>query len=269
MINIGFIGTGNMGGALATAASKADNAALYLANKPLETARALAKELEANTSVTVCNDNKELISSCDYVFIGVKPQNKEELSGEIKEAISEKEGLVLITMMAGVSIKKTEKLFGKSLPVIRIMPNLPAMVGKGMILYTTNSKVTDDQLKTFLGFMASAGRFERLDEELFSAGSAVSGCGPAFASMFIESLADGGVACGLPRNTAITLAAQMCLGTASYILENGTHPDVLKDRVCSPGGTTIEGVRSLEADGLRSALIEAVAASCEKDKFMG
>jgi pyrroline-5-carboxylate reductase len=133
-----------------------------------------------------------------------------------------------------------------------------------MILYTCGQGVTEDEEQVFLEAMAGAGRFSALPEHLMDAGSAVSGCGPAFADLFLEALADGGVACGLPRAQALELAAQMLLGSARLALKSGQHPGSLKDAVCSPGGTTIQGVRTLEAAGFRSAVMEAVIAAYEK-----
>ena len=134
-----------------------------------------------------------------------------------------------------------------------------------MILYTVGKGVNAPERKAFLADMAAAGRFSELPEHLMDAGSAVSGCGPAFADLFLEALADGGVACGLPRTQAMELAAQMLSGSAKLVLESGKHPGALKDAVCSPGGTTIQGVRVLEQNGFRSAVMEAVIAAYEKN----
>ena len=167
-------------------------------------------------------------------------------------------------MAAGFSIARVQELAGGTYPVIRIMPNTPVAVGRGMILYTCGESVTGEEERIFLEAMAGAGRFSRLPERLMDAGSAVSGCGPAFADLFLEALADGGVACGLPRAQAVELAAQMMLGSAKLALRSGQHPGALKDAVCSPGGATIQGVRALEAAGFRGAVMEAVIASYEK-----
>jgi pyrroline-5-carboxylate reductase len=156
-----------------------------------------------------------------------------------------------------------------SYPVIRIMPNTPVAVGYGVILYDTTENVTCEALSGFCNALSQAGLVDHLPEALMDAGSAVSGCGPAFVSMFLESLADGGVACGLPRDKAVQYAAQMMLGTAKMVLESGQHPGVLKDAVCSPGGSTIQGVRTLEQHGFRGAVIDAVIAAFEKNKEMG
>ena len=144
------------------------------------------------------------------------------------------------------------------------MPNTPASIGEGMILYTCGEGVTSQEQEAFLSAMSGAGRLTALPENLIDAGSAVSGCGPAFVDLFIEALADGGVACGLPRPAAMELAAQMVAGSARLVLESGRHPGELKDAVCSPGGTTIQGVRALEQRGFRGSVMEAVIAAYEK-----
>ena len=145
--------------------------------------------------------------------------------------------------------------------VVRIMPNTACAVGAGLTLYDTNSAVTQQQLDALLRDMAASGRLEALPEELIDAGSAVAGCGGAFACLFMEALADGAVTCGLPRAKANTFAAQMLLGAAQLALESGKPFGLMKDEICSPGGTTIAGVRALEEGGLRAAAMNAVIAA--------
>ena len=172
---------------------------------------------------------------------------------------------VLVTMAAGTTIEKLLGLLGDEYPVIRIMPNTPASIGQGMILYTCGAGVTAAEEEGFLAAMAGAGRFLRLEERLIDVGSALSGSGPAFVDLFMEALADGAVACGLPRKQALEMAAQTLLGSAALLLESGKHPGELKDAVCSPGGTTIQGVRVLEERGFRAAVMDAVIATYEKN----
>lgn len=261
LVELGFIGVGNMGGALARAARlRLEGRQLLLANRTAEKAAALAEELGAAAS-----DNRTVARKADYIFLGVKPQMMESLLAEIgPELKARKSRFVLVTMAAGLSIARIQALAGGSYPVLRIMPNTPASVGEGMILYARGEGVTEEEERILLEAMAGAGRFSKLPEGLMDAGSAVSGCGPAFADLFLEALADGGVACGLPRAQALELAAQMLLGSARLALESGQHPGVLKDAVCSPGGTTIQGVRALETAGFRGAVMEAVIAAYEK-----
>nr|WP_326126743.1 pyrroline-5-carboxylate reductase [uncultured Oscillibacter sp.] len=260
-VKLGFIGVGNMGGALARAARKSvPGACVGLAGRTPERVKALAEELDCRASGGV-----GVAKWADYVFLGVKPQVMPELLAELGPALAERrDRFILVTMAAGLSIARVRELAGGGYPVIRIMPNTPVSVGRGMILYTCGEGVTEEEERIFLEAMAGAGRFSRLPERLMDAGSAVSGCGPAFADLFLEALADGGVACGLPRAQALELAAQMMMGSAKLALKSGQHPGALKDAVCSPGGTTIQGVRTLEAAGFRSAVMEAVIAAYEK-----
>ena len=190
----------------------------------------------------------------------------EALFAEIRDTLSARsDRFVLVSMAAGTSMEKVQHLAGGDYPVIRIMPNTPVSIGEGMILYACSKEVTQEEKNAFLEAMAAAGRFSPLEEKLIDAGSAVSGCGPAFVDLFIEALADGGVACGLPRAQALEFAAQMTAGSARLILESGRHPGELKDAVCSPGVTSIQGVRTLEEEGFRAAVINAVIAAYEKN----
>lgn len=262
-MKLGFIGTGNMGGALARAAAASEqDVSLLLANRTREKAELLAASIgrgaEACTSVRAAGE-------ADYIFLGVKPQMMEGLLDELRPVLAaRRDSFVLVTMAAGLTMEGICLMAGGDYPVIRIMPNTPAAIGEGMILYDCSSRVTGQQLESFLEVMARAGRFSRLDEKLIDAGSAVSGCGPAYACMFAEALADGGVACGLPRAKALEFACQMMAGTAKLIMESGGNPGRLKDEVCSPGGTTIQGVRALEDGGFRGTVMEAVIAAYEK-----
>lgn len=260
-VRLGFIGTGNMGGALARAARRSvPGSCISLANRTPAKAEALAEELGCGTSSAVA-----AAEWADFIFLGVKPQMMAELLAELRPALAVRQDrFVLVTMAAGLSIGQIQELAGGGYPVIRIMPNTPASIGEGMILYTRGEGVTDEEERLFLSTMAGAGRFSALPEHLMDAGSAVSGCGPAFADLFLEALADGGVACGLPRAQAMELAAQMLAGSARLVLESGQHPGVLKDAVCSPGGSTIQGVWTLEQAGFRSAVMSAVIAAYEK-----
>ena len=176
---------------------------------------------------------------------------------------------VLVTMAAGLTMKRIAALAGGDYPVIRIMPNTPCAVGEGVILCDASENVTAEELAEFTEAMSGAGLIDRLEEKLMDAGSAVAGCGPAFVCLLLEALADGGVACGLPRGKALLYAAQMVKGTAALQLKTGEHPGVLKDAVCSPGGTTIAGVHALEEKGFRGAAMDAVIAAVEKTKELG
>ena len=257
----GFIGTGNMGGALARAARRRlEGEQILLANRTEAKTAALAKELGASIS-----NNQTIAGNADYVFLGVKPQMMKDLLKELgPELLARRDRFVLVTMAAGLTIGDIQTMAGGEVPVLRIMPNTPCSIGEGMVLYAPGPGVTEAEVRTFLEAMDGAGRFSKIPENLMDAGSAVAGCGPAFVDLFIEALADGGVACGLPRAAAVEFAAQMAAGSARLILESGKHPGVLKDAVCSPGGTTIQGVRKLEEAGFRGAVMDAVIAAYEK-----
>lgn len=262
----GFIGTGNMGGALAKAAAKAlDPKDILLANKTAAKAENLAHELGCQaTSVA------EVAANCGYIFLGVKPQMMADLLSSIAPVLAARtDDFVLVSMAAGLTMADIQTMAGSAYPVIRIMPNTPVAVGKGVIMYDATENVSQEALDIFLSGMAYGGLLDALPEKLIDAGSAVAGCGPAFAAMFLEALADGGVACGLPRAKALQYAAQMLLGTAVLALETGEHPGKMKDAVCSPGGSTIAGVKALEQGAFRAAAINAVEAAFERNKQLG
>lgn len=261
-MKVGFIGAGNMGGALATAAAKS-KASLLLADRDAEKAKALAKKLKCKTATA-----QEIVKACDYVFLGVKPQVLGALLQEIAPELNARsQKPVLVSMAAGVQMQ--DILSKAAAPLIRIMPNIPVAAGAGMILYDCSADVTEEQEQAFLQILEKAGMLCRLEEKLIDAGSAVSGCGPAFVSLFVEAMADGGVACGLPRDKAMAFALQTLLGTASLLQKTGQHPGQLKDAVCSPGGSTIAGVEALEQGGLRASVMDAVSAAFERTKELG
>ncbi len=265
MATFGFIGTGAMGGALARAVCRKVSAdQVFLANRTAEKAAALAEELGCRTA-----DNGAIAQNADFIFLGVKPAMLEGVLAELAPALAARQTpFVLVSMAAGVGLDQVARYDGGNYPAIRIMPNTPCSIGEGMILYTCGSTVDREAEKLFLSALSGAGRLLPLPEGLMDAGTAVSGCGPAFVDLFLESLADGGVACGLPRAAAQELAAQTMLGAAKLLLSSGAHPGVLKDAVCSPGGSTIQGVRTLEEAGFRGAVMNAVIASWEKSKAL-
>ena len=171
-------------------------------------------------------------------------------------------------MAAGVTIEALQAMAGGCYPVLRIMPNTACAVGAGMTTYACSPEVTASQRQTVLDSLSASGLLEEIEENLMGAGSAVAGCGGAYACLFMEGLADGGVLCGLPRKKAQRMAAQMLLGIATQALSTDEHTGALKDAVCSPGGSTIAGVRKLESLSFRSAAMEAVIAAWERDKEM-
>lgn len=271
---IGFIGTGNMGGALITAACRGNNP-----NEVIITDYFLdkAKNLATNLGCCVAESNEEIVRKSKYIMLGVKPQVLEsvvrEISPILKECIENGETRILVSMAAGITIETIKKYLEVEIPIIRIMPNTPVSIGKGMVLITTNilneSEVSNEQLEEFTHIMKSVGRFDKIKESEMDECTVAAGCTPAYAYMFIEALADGAVMAGVSREKAIKYSAQAVIGAASMILETGIHPGELKDAVCSPGGSTIVGVAELEKNGLRNAAIQAVLASYYKNKDLG
>lgn len=257
----GFIGCGNMGSAIVRVLSKSTRDILITDRSGR--AKALAEDLGISYS-----NNETIACTCDSIFLGVKPHMMQGMLLPLQPTLKGRKPL-LITMAAGLTISQIEGFAGCSLPVIRIMPNTPTAVGKGMIQYCCNDLVTEDMLNTFLRDMAPCGHLDPLDESLIDAASAVSGCGPAYAYLFIEALADGAVACGVPRAKAMEYAAVMLSGSAEMVLQTHQHPGELKDAVCSPGGSTIAGVRALEDKGFRGAVMDCVIAAYEKNKLLG
>ena len=262
----GFIGTGNMAGALAKAACKqVDPGRIILANRTAAKAEALAKELGC-----VVGTNEEAAAQSQYIFLGVKPQMMAGVLESLRSVLAgRKDRFILVSMAAGLTLDRLEEMAGLPCPIIRIMPNTACAVGAGLTTYAANAAVTEEELSAFLDAMSASGVLDQLDEHLIDAASAVAGCGGAFLWQVMEALADGGVACGLPRQKALLYAAKMMEGTGKLTLETGLHPGVLKDQVCSPGGSTIAGVRVLEEKGIRGAVMDAVIAAQQRSAELG
>ena len=258
----GFIGCGNMGSALVTSvAKKIGGENILLADANNDKASALANSCGAK----VCN-NIELAKKADFIVIGVKPQMCKDLFSEITPAINNRKNVTIISMAAGVSTKDLEDMSFADASIIRIMPNTPSSVGEGMILYCYTNSVSSDALNDFTDSFSLCGKLDQIDEKLIDAASAVSGCGPAFVFMFIQSLADAGVKCGLSRDKALLYAEQTVLGSAKLALSSSEHPEKLKDNVCSPAGSTIAGVTTLENGSFRGLIENAVTASFNRTK---
>ena len=260
----GFIGAGNMGGALALAAAKktgGDRIAVACSTRERSEAAAQRLGCTAETPQRILSDSR-------FVFLGVKPQMLDGVAQSLSAPIAASES-VFVSMLAGVQLERLERTLGADKKIIRILPNTPCAVGQGVVLYCANARVTDDEIAAFCALMADAGIVDPVPEHLIDAGCAITGCGPAFAYMFIEALADGGVKCGLPRAKAVRYAAQMLAGSAEMVLRSGKHPGLLKDEVCSPGGSTIAGVDALEQRAFRGSCIAAVEAAFEKTRRLG
>jgi pyrroline-5-carboxylate reductase len=258
---VGVIGTGAMGGAVAKLIrSSQPEKTLFLSNRTAAKAEALASELNAQVST-----NEEIAKNCGLIFLAVKPQIMPGVLTALAPVFAARtDRFVLVTMAAGLTAETIQTLSGGAYPVIRMMPNTPITVGAGIITYC-GKDATDGELSAFADLLKDAGTLDPIPEHLIDAASAIAGCGPAFVDLFLEALADGAVACGLPRAKALLYAAQTVEGAAKAARETGEHPGKLKDVVCSPAGSTIQGVRALEKGGFRSAAMEAVIAAYEKN----
>ena len=257
----GFIGCGNMGGAIAKA----------LAKKTTDFSITDRSGRAVGLAVELCcgyTSAAEIAEKAERIFLGVKPQMMAGALKDLQPILAEKKP-ILITMAAGLTMEQIQQLAGAELPVIRIMPNTPVAVGRGMTLYCANDLVGCDILEDFLNDMEYSGILAPVDEHLFDAAGTVSGCGPAYMYMFIEAMADGAVACGVPRAKAMEYAAATMMGAAQMVLETKQHPGALKDAVCSPGGSTIAGVRALENKGFRGAAMDCVIATYNRNKELG
>ncbi len=261
MFKLGFIGVGNMGGALLKACLKQiDGNEIIIADFDENKCRTFAE-----TYGCTVGSGEKVAETADMIFIGVKPQVAEGAMKALQPALAARsQKPLLVSMMAGVPTQRVQALSGTSCPVIRIMPNVCAAVGEAMTL-ACSLDATEEQIDFFRFAMAQSGKIDFIPEKLIDAGTAVQGCGPAFVCLFVEALADGGVKCGIPRAKAYEYAIQTLKGTAALLEETGRHPGEVKDSVTSPGGSTIEGVKALEEHGFRGAVMEAVERSAAKN----
>ena len=262
-MKIGFIGCGNMasamiGGILRQGIFSKDE---IIVSNLTDEGRARS---EKTLGVVTTLDNNEIVRSAKTVVLAVKPQFYEEVLTEVHDSLTTEH--TIIGIAPGKTLAWLEEKAGLPLKVVRFMPNTPAQVGAGMTAVCTNDRVSEDELAEILKITDSFGSTEVIPERLMDAAGAVGGCSPAYVFMFIEAMADGAVAEGMPRKQAYEFAAQSVLGSAKMLLETGMHPGELKDMVCSPGGTTIEAVAVLERENLRSAVIDATRACIRKSK---
>jgi len=258
---IGFIGCGNMGMAIIGGML---NKKVVSANHVICSDLNITNLKHANEKygITTTTDNNEVAKNADILILSIKPDLYAAIINEIKEVI--KNDVIVVTIAAGKSIKSTEEAFDKKLKVVRVMPNTPALVGEGMSALCPNEMVTEKDLEDVLNIFNSFGQAEIVSEKLMDVVTSVSGSSPAYVYMIIEAMADAAVLDGMPRNQAYKFAAQAVLGSAKMVLETGIHPGELKDMVCSPGGTTIEAVATLEEKGLRTAIISAMQRCTQK-----
>ena len=258
---VGIIGCGNMGGAILYGALESgilskDDVYVYDINPAM-------MEKASSWGVHLSRNDEDVCQNADLILLAVKPQNAAEALAQCKKAL---EGKALMSIVAGVTVSRLQAMIDGTPRILRIMPNTPAMVFEGAFALCSDNDFTNEELEAAKSLYSSIGIVELVPEHLIDAVCGLSGGGPAYVSMFIEAMADGGVKQGLPRKTAYRLAAQTCLGTAKMILETNIHPGELKDMVTSPGGTTIEGCEALEKGGMRAAVMECINAGAEKSK---
>lgn len=255
MAKLGFIGCGNMASAIIggiVAKGLAAQQDILASNHSQASADASHESLGVRTTT----NNIEVVEWADVLFLSVKPQKYQAVIEQIKPTL--KEDQIIVTIAPGKTLSWLAERLGDRAKIVRTMPNTPALVGEGFTSYCANQNVSAEELAFVVQLLSSFGVALELDEALIDAASAVGGSAPAFVYTFIEALADGGVSEGLPRAQAVQIAAQTVLGSAKMVLETGKHPGQLKDEVCSPAGSTIKGMESLEKDGFRGSVIGAV-----------
>jgi pyrroline-5-carboxylate reductase len=260
---VALLGAGKMGGILLQAFLKNN---LFRPENIRATVQhpERAKNLSAQWGVSVSTDNLAAARNSDLILLGVKPQTVPEVLAQIRPVLTAKK--TIISFAASVKTSAIEKAAGVDLAVIRAMPNTPSLVGCGATALCRGKFVTDEQLAVAEQVFASVGRTVTVDEKHMDAVTALSASGPAYIYIILESLAEGGVKVGLPRDIATLLAAQMALGAATMVLETGSHPALLKDAVTTPAGCTIDGILELEEGGLRVTLIKAVMRAAQRAK---
>lgn len=252
----GFIGCGNMGGALAMALAKATKDICICDHRRSEE---LAQLLGC-----ISGTDREA-ASCDRVFIGVKPNKVCQALAPVQDILAERKP-VLISMAAGLELSTVEKYARSSLPIIRIMPNTPVAVGKGMIGYTCNSLVKKEILDDFLGDMADAGVWDAVEEALMDTVAALSGSGPAYTYYFAEALCRGAVKCGMKEDQALRYAIATLEGAAEMMKQGDHTPEQLRIAVCSPGGSTLAGLKTLDDAGFPEAVSDCIQAAHDRNK---
>lgn len=262
---IGFIGAGNMAKAMigGIVKSKLVEANNVFASDLNEIALENVKD---EYGINTTNDSKEVVKNSDIVIVAVKPNVYDIVLEGVKQLIDSEK--IIVTIAAGKTIESVENVIGSDKKVIRTMPNTPALVNEGMSALCKNKNITDEELNLVKEIFSSFGKAEVVNEYLIDAVIGASGSAPAYVFMFIEAMADAVVSAGMPRNQAYTFVSQAVMGSAKMVLETGKHPGELKDMVCSPGGTTIEAVKTLEAEGFRNSVIKAIDDCIEKSKEM-
>ncbi|OIP88732.1 MAG: pyrroline-5-carboxylate reductase [Syntrophobacteraceae bacterium CG2_30_61_12] len=265
-VMLGFIGGGNMGGALikgltAAGLPRPDQILVH------DVDRDRLRDLESSYGVKAVDSLTDLVATATIVVLAVKPQVMNRVLTELKGRLPHRP--LIISIAAGVAIDTIARGLGEDLPIVRVMPNTPALVQESASALARNAAVSDHQMEQALKLFEAVGVAVAVEEKLMDAVTGLSGSGPAYVLQFVESLIDGGVLMGLPRPIARKLVVQTVFGTARMILETGRHPAELKDMITSPGGTTISGLQVLEAAGLRGAIMDAVEAATLRSRELG
>jgi len=263
-MRLGFIGAGNMGGAilrgvLAEGCIAAKDIVISDTNKDL------CQNIAAQTGVAAASCNADLASCCDMILLAVKPVFLKGVIDEIKPCL---QGKAVISIAAGWTVGMLTAALGEGVEVLRTMPNTPALVGEGMTALCAENNFSESNYNYAKMLFEAVGKVCTIPERLFDGFIAVSGSSPAYVFMLIEAMADAAVKEGIFRKDAYRMAAQAVLGSAKMVLDTGKHPGELKDMVCSPAGTTIEAVAALEAGGFRASVIDAMSACAEKSREM-
>jgi pyrroline-5-carboxylate reductase len=263
---VGFIGAGKMATALAQGFCRAGIAspADIAASDVMPAAR---QQFAAETQGAACDSNRELVERSDILILAVKPQHFRGVLSEIAAHLAPRH--LVVSIAAGIPLAMMAEILGPERRLVRVMPNTPCLVGASASAYCLGGSATESDGTMVEQLLSAVGVAVALPEPLLDAVTGLSGSGPAFICLVIEALADGGVKAGLPRETALKLAAQTVMGTARMVLETGQHPAVLKDAVASPGGTTIAGLHELERGGLRGCLMSAVEAAARRSRELG
>lgn len=265
---VGCIGCGIMGSALMTAVCKVENTEIHVSDVDFSKAEEFASKSD---KVKALKTNRDVLLNSDYIFLAVKPSYLPAVLSEIKAVLKPEElkSKVFVSIAAGVKINTIAEKLDEEAQIIRVMPNIPAVVEEAMIALSPNEFVSGSAIKKIQDLLFHAGSVQVVNEHLMDGVTAISGSGPAYGFVFIDALADAAVEFGMTRKQAITFAAQTLKGAATMVLETNKHPAVLKDEVCSPAGTTIEAVRTLEEKGFRAAVINAASAAYKKSIELG
>lgn len=263
---LGFIGGGNMGGALTKGVLKAgllEPSSILIGDISEKRLDFLAREYQVQTT----ESNTEVVKNCDVIILAVKPQVMAAVLEGIKDVVEDRQ--LLISIMAGVKLATISSVLSKEVPMIRVMPNTPALVLEGASAIACGAKATEEHKELALSIFSAVGEVVEVEEKLLDAVTGLSGSGPAYILLVIEALTDGGVMAGLPRPVASKLAIQTTLGAAKLMAETGLHSAALKDQITSPGGTTIYGLEVLESGGARGLLMQAVQTATKRSEELG